>query len=178
MFCVTLSIFFSHLCICHFFLSVSCVVLLKTAVLSMFLGCKEKVVCKEHCILSDLVLGDWCHFCPGSSFQLNFNFYHVTLFYHFLIILLFQQYMRDVQVFETWIESREAVVKDDEMGESIPEVEELIRRHDDFLKAIDAQADKLDPIKRITLVGTSATDLLSCGLNSLCANLRCYIRVM
>ena len=52
------------------------------------------------------------------------------------------------------MESREAVVKDDEMGESIPEVEELIRRHDDFLKAIDAQEDKLDPIKRITMVGT------------------------
>ncbi|XP_050686605.1 spectrin alpha chain-like [Eriocheir sinensis] len=67
-------------------------------------------------------------------------------------VLDLRQYMRDVQVFETWIESREAVVKDDEMGESIPEVEELIRRHDDFLKAIDAQADKLDPIKRITMI--------------------------
>lgn len=63
-------------------------------------------------------------------------------------------------MFETWIESREAVVKDDEMGESIPEVEELIRRHDDFLKAIDAQADKLDPIKRITMVCMSAMNIL------------------
>lgn len=58
-------------------------------------------------------------------------------------------------MFETWIESREAVVKDDEMGESIPEVEELIRRHEDFLKAIDAQEDKLDPIRRITMVCAS-----------------------
>ncbi|XP_063863704.1 spectrin beta chain, non-erythrocytic 2-like isoform X24 [Scylla paramamosain] len=67
-------------------------------------------------------------------------------------VLDLRQYMRDIQVFETWIESREAVVKDDQMGESIPEVEELIRRHDDFLKAIDAQEDKLDPIKRITMI--------------------------
>lgn len=43
-------------------------------------------------------------------------------------------------------------MKDDQMGQSIPEVEELIRRHDDFLKTIDAQEDKLDLIKRMTMV--------------------------
>lgn len=61
-------------------------------------------------------------------------------------------FLRDTHVFEAWIESRETIVKDDQMGDSIPEVEELIRRHDDFLKTIDAQEDKLDPIKRYTLV--------------------------
>ncbi|XP_071547281.1 spectrin beta chain, non-erythrocytic 5 isoform X4 [Panulirus ornatus] len=61
-------------------------------------------------------------------------------------------FLRDAQVFEAWIESRESVVKDDQMGDSITEVEELIRRHDDFLKTIDAQEDKLDPIKRFTLI--------------------------
>ncbi|XP_066955513.1 spectrin beta chain, non-erythrocytic 5 isoform X7 [Macrobrachium rosenbergii] len=61
-------------------------------------------------------------------------------------------FLRDTQVFESWIESREGIVKDDQMGDSIIEVEELIRRHDDFLKAIDAQKDKLDPIKRFTMI--------------------------
>ncbi|KAK4313156.1 hypothetical protein Pmani_015473 [Petrolisthes manimaculis] len=63
-----------------------------------------------------------------------------------------RQYLRDLVAFESWIESREAVVKDDQMGQSIPEVEELIRRHDDFLKTIDAQEDKLDLIKRMTMI--------------------------
>lgn len=61
-------------------------------------------------------------------------------------------FLRDTQVFEAWIESRESVVRDDQMGDSIIEVEELIRRHDDFLKTIDAQEDKLEPIKRFTMV--------------------------
>ncbi|XP_042865885.1 spectrin beta chain, non-erythrocytic 5-like isoform X7 [Penaeus japonicus] len=61
-------------------------------------------------------------------------------------------FLRDTQVFEAWIESRESVVRDDQMGDSIIEVEELIRRHDDFLKTIDAQEDKLEPIKRFTMI--------------------------
>lgn len=61
-------------------------------------------------------------------------------------------FLRDAQVFEAWIESRESVVKDDQMGDTIVEVEELIRRHDDFLKTIDAQEDKLEPIKRFTMI--------------------------
>ncbi|KAK8731682.1 hypothetical protein OTU49_007418 [Cherax quadricarinatus] len=61
-------------------------------------------------------------------------------------------FLRDTQVFEAWIESRESIVKEDQMGDSITEVEELIRCHDDFLKTIDAQEDKLDPIKRFTLI--------------------------
>ncbi|KAK7068041.1 Spectrin beta chain, non-erythrocytic 5, partial [Halocaridina rubra] len=61
-------------------------------------------------------------------------------------------FLRDTQVFESWIESRESIVRDDQMGDSIAEVEELIRRHDDFLKAIDGQKDKLDPIKRFTKI--------------------------
>ncbi|XP_076029013.1 spectrin beta chain, non-erythrocytic 5 kst isoform X3 [Oratosquilla oratoria] len=61
-------------------------------------------------------------------------------------------FLRDAQLLEAWIESRETVVKDEHLGESINEVEELIRRHDDFLKTVDAQEDKLDPIRRFTLL--------------------------
>ena len=61
-------------------------------------------------------------------------------------------FLRDAQVIEAWIDSREGVIKDTKVGETINEVEELIRYHDDFLKTIDAQEDKLDPIKRFTLI--------------------------
>ena len=61
-------------------------------------------------------------------------------------------FLRDAQVIEAWIDSREGFIKDPKVGETISEVEDLIRQHDDFLKTIEAQEDKLDPIKRFTLV--------------------------
>lgn len=65
-------------------------------------------------------------------------------------------FLRDAQMIETWIDSRETVVKDEHLGESIAEVEELLRKHDDFLQMIDVQEDKLDPVKRFTLVSKNA----------------------
>jgi len=38
------------------------------------------------------------------------------------------------------------------VGESIAEVEELIRQHEDFEKTIEAQGDKLEALKRKTLI--------------------------
>lgn len=84
-------------------------------------------------------------------------------------IIFFQLFLRDTHVFEAWIESRESVVKDDQMGDSINEVEELIRCHDDFLKTIDAQEDKLDPIKRFTMVSkTRNNGAVKCCINDVC----------
>ena len=64
-------------------------------------------------------------------------------------------FLRDAQLIETWIESRHSIVSDTQLGDSITEAEELLRQHDDFLKMIDAHEDKLDPIKRFTLVRSS-----------------------
>jgi len=44
------------------------------------------------------------------------------------------------------------VLNDDKLGESIWQVEELIRKHEDFEKTIEAQEEKFDTLKRITLV--------------------------
>jgi spectrin beta len=45
------------------------------------------------------------------------------------------------------------VLNDDKLGESIWQVEELIRKHEDFEKTIEAQEEKFNTLKRITLVG-------------------------
>lgn len=43
-------------------------------------------------------------------------------------------------------------MNEDKLGDSIWQVEELIRKHEDFEKTIEAQEEKFDTLKRITLV--------------------------
>ena len=56
---------------------------------------------------------------------------------------------------DIWLNCREAVLSDKSLGESIDAVEELLRKHDDFEKTVDAQEDKFNAIKRLTLVRQS-----------------------
>lgn len=63
-----------------------------------------------------------------------------------------QLFLREAELLEGWIQSREPQLKDQKMGENITQVEELIRRHEDFEKTVEAQEDKFEALKRITLV--------------------------
>lgn len=63
-----------------------------------------------------------------------------------------QQLKRDMEQLEAWLSGREPVLKDDNMGDSIDAVEELLRKHEDFEKTVYAQEDKFNAIKRLTLV--------------------------
>lgn len=63
-----------------------------------------------------------------------------------------QLFLREAEILESWIHSREPQLKDEKMGENIAQVEELIQRHVDFEKTVEAQEDKFTALKRITLV--------------------------
>ncbi|XP_011150755.1 spectrin alpha chain isoform X3 [Harpegnathos saltator] len=63
-----------------------------------------------------------------------------------------QLFKRDAETLENWIVSREPMLQDGKFGESIPQVEELIRKHDDFEKTIEAQEDRFSALKRITML--------------------------
>lgn len=63
-----------------------------------------------------------------------------------------QLFLREADVLDKWIQSREPQLKDKKMGENIVQVEELIRRHEDFEKTVESQEDKFQALKRITLV--------------------------
>ena len=63
-----------------------------------------------------------------------------------------QQFRHDAQQLERWIASKEDLVSDPNLGDSITDVEDLIRKHEDFEKAIIAQEDKLKAIQRFTLI--------------------------
>ena len=67
---------------------------------------------------------------------------------------VFQQLKREMDQLDAWLNFREAIFTDDNVGDSIDAVEELLRRHEDFEKTVEAQAEKFDAIRRFTLVGT------------------------
>lgn len=53
---------------------------------------------------------------------------------------------------EAWLQTREPILFDKQCGESIAAVEELIRKHEDFEKTIEAQEEKFLALNRITKV--------------------------
>jgi spectrin beta len=63
-----------------------------------------------------------------------------------------QLFKHDAEQLERWLNSRESFVSDPRLGDSIADVEDLIRKHEDFEKAVIAQEEKLKSIQRITLI--------------------------
>lgn len=63
-----------------------------------------------------------------------------------------QQFLREAEILENWLISREIQLKDVKLGDSITQVEDLIRKHDDFEKTVAAQEEKFVGLKRITLL--------------------------
>ncbi|XP_043493138.1 spectrin beta chain, non-erythrocytic 5 isoform X1 [Polistes fuscatus] len=63
-----------------------------------------------------------------------------------------QLFKREAETLENWIVSREPMLHDGKLGDSIPQVEELIRKHEDFEKTIEAQEERFNALNRITML--------------------------
>ncbi|XP_058824690.1 spectrin beta chain, non-erythrocytic 1 isoform X6 [Topomyia yanbarensis] len=63
-----------------------------------------------------------------------------------------QLFLKEAEVIENWIISRQVQLKDTKLGDSIAQVEDLIRKHEDFEKTVAAQEEKVLALKRITLL--------------------------
>ncbi|KXJ76213.1 hypothetical protein RP20_CCG010134 [Aedes albopictus] len=63
-----------------------------------------------------------------------------------------QLFLKEAEVIESWIITRQVQLKDGKLGDSIAQVEDLIRKHDDFEKTVAAQEEKVLALKRITLL--------------------------
>ncbi|XP_046434088.1 spectrin beta chain, non-erythrocytic 1 isoform X2 [Neodiprion fabricii] len=63
-----------------------------------------------------------------------------------------QLFKREAEMLENWIVSREPMLHDGKLGETIPQVEDLIRKHEDFEKTIEAQEEKFSALRRITML--------------------------
>ncbi|BFZ07506.1 hypothetical protein BsWGS_10543 [Bradybaena similaris] len=55
-----------------------------------------------------------------------------------------QKLLHEIEQIEAWMNLREPLIKGGKYGDSILEVEELIRRHADFEKTVDAQEDRVN----------------------------------
>lgn len=63
-----------------------------------------------------------------------------------------QLFIREAELLESWLISREPQLREAKLGENIGQVEDLLRRHEDFEKTVAAQEDKFQALKRITML--------------------------
>jgi hypothetical protein len=72
----------------------------------------------------------------------NTSLYNLSLFPS-LSALLPQLFNRDCEQAENWMAAREAFLASDDKGDSLDSVEALIKKHEDFDKAINVQEEKI-----------------------------------
>merc|ERR1719430_1954413 len=69
---------------------------------------------------------------------------------HLQLILEGYQFARDAAVAEAWLIAQDPYLKSDEFGQSIDEVENLIKKHEAFEKAAAAQEERFAALERLT----------------------------
>lgn len=83
------------------------------------------------------------------------------------------QFARDAAVAEAWLIAQEPYLMSAELGHTIDEVENLIKKHEAFEKSAAAQEERFSALERLTTVRrqqkhsqyTSLTFLLLCSLS-------------
>jgi len=73
---------------------------------------------------------------------------------HLQLILEVYQFARDAAVAEAWLIAQDPYLRSDELGQTIYEVENLIKKHEAFEKAAIAQEERFAALERLTTVGT------------------------
>merc|ERR1719423_386221 len=69
---------------------------------------------------------------------------------HLQLILEVYQFARDAAVAEAWLIAQDPYLKSEDLGESIDEVENLIKKHEAFEKAAATQEDRFQALERLT----------------------------
>merc|ERR1719385_515344 len=69
---------------------------------------------------------------------------------HLQLILEVYQFARDAAVAEAWLIAQDPYLKSDEFGQSIDEVENLIKKQEAFEKAAAAQEERFAALERLT----------------------------
>merc|ERR1719394_43264 len=69
---------------------------------------------------------------------------------HLQLILEVYQFARDAAVAEAWLMAQDPYLKSEELGQTIDEVENLIKKHEAFEKAAAAQEERFAALERFT----------------------------
>lgn len=69
-----------------------------------------------------------------------------------IIVLEVYQFARDAAVAEAWLIAQEPYLMSSELGHTIDEVENLIKKHEAFEKSAAAQEERFSALERLTTV--------------------------
>lgn len=64
------------------------------------------------------------------------------------------QFAQEAVVADAWLTAQEPLLQSRELGSSVDEVEQLIRRHEAFRKAAAAWEERFSSLRRLTTVST------------------------
>jgi spectrin beta len=69
---------------------------------------------------------------------------------HLQLMLEVYQFARDASVAEQWLIAQEPYLQNEDLGDTLDQVENLIKKHEAFEKSISAQEDRFNALKRLT----------------------------
>jgi hypothetical protein len=73
-------------------------------------------------------------------------------------VLEVHQFAQEAVVADAWLTAQEPLLQSRELGSSVDEVEQLIRRHEAFRKAAAAWEERFSSLRRLTTVSTPDPD--------------------
>ena len=76
-------------------------------------------------------------------------------------LLLVYQFAKDATSAENWLIAQEPYLLSTELGHSIDEVEQLIKKHEAFEKSVAAQEDRFNQLAKLTRVRTLLSSSLA-----------------
>ena len=79
------------------------------------------------------------------------------------LILEVYQFARDAAVAEAWLMAQDPYLKSEELGQTIDEVENLIKKHEAFEKAAAAQEERFAALERLTTVSLLSKKCAQCS---------------
>lgn len=68
------------------------------------------------------------------------------------LVLEVHQFAQEAMVAEAWLTAQEPLINSKELGGSVDEVEQLIRRHEAFRKAAATWEERFSSLRRLTTV--------------------------
>lgn len=71
-------------------------------------------------------------------------------------VLEVHQFAQEAVVAEAWLTAQEPFISSNELGASVDEVEQLIRRHEAFRKAAATWEERFSSLRRLTTVTSSS----------------------
>lgn len=91
------------------------------------------------------------------------------------LILEVYQFARDAAVAEAWLIAQEPYLMSQELGQTIDDVENLIKKHEAFEKSAAAQEERFSALERLTTVWF--LNLLICFLRLVSALKFCLVEL-